>query len=192
MTERHGPPGQTDTDADRRGSGTADTRAVVGGPDRRVAQLGLPTGIYRAWAWVLAATTAAMNFWHGATSASGPQRGAVLAPASLLGVGLWELTVRLRALGRRRGSAGTGLPRGRTVRACTEEEGPVRAVRRAYVFRTVRPLRYRRTQGPENAGGPVRPSRAGPPADQVPGNVGGVASAISPAVGCVMGQDLDS
>lgn len=62
----------------------------------RAAQLSLPTGIYRTWAWILAATAAAMNFWHGATSAGGAQRGAILALASLLGVGLWELTVRLR------------------------------------------------------------------------------------------------
>lgn len=62
----------------------------------RAAELGLPTGVYRAWAWALAAIAAAMNFWHGATQAGGAQRGAVLALASLLGVGLWELTVRLR------------------------------------------------------------------------------------------------
>ncbi|MGW6498531.1 DUF2637 domain-containing protein [Nonomuraea angiospora] len=62
----------------------------------RASQLGLPTGVYRAWAWILAGVAAGMNFWHGASSAGGVQRGAVLALASLLGVGLWELTVRLR------------------------------------------------------------------------------------------------
>lgn len=62
----------------------------------RAAQAGLPTGVYRSWAWALALVAAGMNFWHGATSSGGAQRGAVLALASLLGVGLWELTVRLR------------------------------------------------------------------------------------------------
>ncbi|WP_345095624.1 DUF2637 domain-containing protein [Planomonospora venezuelensis] len=62
----------------------------------RASEAGLPTGVYRAWAWILAGVAAGMNYWHGATSAGGAQRGAVLALASLLGVGLWELTVRLR------------------------------------------------------------------------------------------------
>lgn len=62
----------------------------------RAAHSGLPTGVYRAWAWILAGIAAAMNFWHGTSSAGGAQRGAILALASLLGVGLWELTVRLR------------------------------------------------------------------------------------------------
>ncbi|MFI6534212.1 hypothetical protein ACIBHY_17255 [Nonomuraea sp. NPDC050547] len=69
--------------------------------EHRAGRAGLPTGIYRAWAWILAAVAASMNFWHGATSAGGAQRGAVLALASLLGVGLWQLTICLRA-GRQR------------------------------------------------------------------------------------------
>jgi hypothetical protein len=51
----------------------------------------LPTGRLRAWTWVLALIAAGMNFWHGA-QAYGPVGGTSLALASLLGIGLWELT----------------------------------------------------------------------------------------------------
>jgi hypothetical protein len=51
----------------------------------------LPTGRLRAWTWVLALVAAAMNFWHG-MAAYGPIGGTGLALASLLGIGLWELT----------------------------------------------------------------------------------------------------
>ncbi|MFD1044814.1 hypothetical protein ACFQ1S_03970, partial [Kibdelosporangium lantanae] len=51
----------------------------------------LPTGRLRAWTWVLALIAAGMNFWHGA-QAYGAVGGASLALASLLGIGLWELT----------------------------------------------------------------------------------------------------
>jgi len=51
----------------------------------------LPTGRLRAWTWVLALIAAGMNFWHGA-QAYGAVGGVSLALASLLGIGLWELT----------------------------------------------------------------------------------------------------
>lgn len=62
----------------------------------------LPAGRYRVWTWGLAAIAAAMNAWHGiekyATQAdawAGLQVGVILALASLLGIGLWELTASL-------------------------------------------------------------------------------------------------
>lgn len=71
----------------------------------------LPTVRYRVATWVLAAVAATMNFWHGSTPkglpANAPQQlieqaardaqqtGVALALASLLGIGLWELTVGL-------------------------------------------------------------------------------------------------
>lgn len=57
----------------------------------RAIRAGLPTGRLRAWTWVLVLVAAAMNFWHG-TAAYGPIGGTGLALASLLGIGLWELT----------------------------------------------------------------------------------------------------
>ncbi|GAA3801724.1 hypothetical protein GCM10022226_21940 [Sphaerisporangium flaviroseum] len=59
---------------------------------------GLPIGQYRLWTWALAGVAAGMNFWHAAASGrpDGVQTGVVLALASLLGVGLWELMARLR------------------------------------------------------------------------------------------------
>ncbi|MDR8415086.1 hypothetical protein MTP10_40945, partial [Nonomuraea sp. 3-1Str] len=59
-----------------------------------------PTARLRVWTWLLALTAAAMNVWHGATGtafgADGLQVGLVRGLASLLGVGLWELTVMAR------------------------------------------------------------------------------------------------
>lgn len=67
----------------------------------------LPTGQLRLWTWLLALEAAGMNAWHGATSPhfgdDGLQVGLVRGIASLLSVGLWELTVmarRQRASGR--------------------------------------------------------------------------------------------
>ncbi|HEX3785045.1 MAG TPA: DUF2637 domain-containing protein [Pseudonocardiaceae bacterium] len=62
----------------------------------------LPTGRLRAWTWVLALIAAGMNFWHG-SQAYGPLGGAGLGLASLLGIGLWEITAwhhRQHAAGR--------------------------------------------------------------------------------------------
>ncbi|WP_030506328.1 hypothetical protein [Microbispora rosea] len=71
----------------------------------------LPTVRYRVATWALAAVAATMNFWHGSAPkglpANAPQQlieqatrdaqqtGVALALASLLGIGLWELTVGL-------------------------------------------------------------------------------------------------
>lgn len=68
----------------------------------RAIQRGLPTGRLRAWTWMLALVAAGMNFWHG-TLAYGVLGGAGLGLASLLGIGLWEITAwhhRQRAAGR--------------------------------------------------------------------------------------------
>jgi hypothetical protein len=51
----------------------------------------LPTGRLRLCTWLLAGVAAGMNFWHGSL-AYGPVGGTGLALASLLGIGLWEIT----------------------------------------------------------------------------------------------------
>ncbi|MGW3351728.1 DUF2637 domain-containing protein [Nonomuraea rubra] len=59
-----------------------------------------PTARLRVWTWLLALTAATMNVWHGITGEAfgddGLQVGIVRGLASLLGVGLWELTVMAR------------------------------------------------------------------------------------------------
>ncbi|MGV9386087.1 DUF2637 domain-containing protein [Nonomuraea sp. NPDC003707] len=74
-----------------------------------------PTGQLRVWTWLLALTAAAMNVWHGITGeafgADGLQVGIVRGLASLLGVGLWELTV----MARRQRNAGRSLAELRTT-----------------------------------------------------------------------------
>ncbi|MEQ4724994.1 DUF2637 domain-containing protein [Nonomuraea sp. B19D2] len=74
-----------------------------------------PTARLRVWTWLLALTAAAMNVWHGvATQAFGDdglQVGIVRGLASLLGVGLWELTV----MARRQRKSGRSLAELRTA-----------------------------------------------------------------------------
>ncbi|MGW2161825.1 DUF2637 domain-containing protein [Nonomuraea sp. NPDC001699] len=74
-----------------------------------------PTGRLRAWTWALALVAAAMNVWHGNTTeafgANGLQVGIVRGLASLLGVGLWELTV----MARRQRKSGRSLTELRTA-----------------------------------------------------------------------------
>ncbi|MEU5869578.1 DUF2637 domain-containing protein [Nonomuraea sp. NPDC047529] len=74
-----------------------------------------PTGRLRAWTWALALVAAAMNVWHGTTTAvfgdDGMQVGIVRGLASLLGVGLWELTV----MARRQRKSGRSLTELRTA-----------------------------------------------------------------------------
>lgn len=74
---------------------------------------GVPTGRLRLWTWVLAGLAAAMNVWRG-TLAYGPVGGVALGLASLLGIGLWEITawyLRWSASGRTAGQARLALAR---------------------------------------------------------------------------------
>ncbi|MEW1837501.1 DUF2637 domain-containing protein [Nonomuraea angiospora] len=78
-------------------------------------QANKPTGRLRLWTWLLALMAATMNVWHGITGeafgADGLQVGIVRGLASLLGVGLWELTV----MARRQRNAGRTLAELRTT-----------------------------------------------------------------------------
>ncbi|WP_157249702.1 DUF2637 domain-containing protein [Nonomuraea typhae] len=81
----------------------------------KAVQADRPTGRLRLWTWLLALMAASMNLWHGITGAEfgadGLQVGIVRGLASLLGVGLWELTV----MARRQRNAGRSLAELRTV-----------------------------------------------------------------------------
>lgn len=79
----------------------------------RAINRGLPVGRLRLWIWVLALLAAGMNFWRG-TVAFGLVGGAGLALASLLGIGLWELTAshhRHASTGRSADAVTTGMLR---------------------------------------------------------------------------------